>query len=254
MMAQQPDFDYIRKSVPIIDVARQLGLTVTGTHAHCWRTEKHRNADADPSIGFFRKNNTGKCFVCDSRSWSTIDLVMFVRRCDLREAISWITERYSVPSLPKGRHIEQREGWSPRFRASDADSVLDVLVLSGLWSDLTNAQRSILGALITFFKLAGDGTTISYRGLMRYSGVKSQATIAAALRLFQQMGFLHVESAAGEGPTRCVNRYVLNFEDAGFQSVVSSIYEQQKEEIALERTLRAEARKARLPKRPPCTG
>lgn len=59
-----------------------------------------------------------------------------------------------------------------------------------------------------------------------------------------------MRGAAGEGPTRRVNRYVLNFEDAEFQSLVTAIYEQQRAEIALEKTLRAEARKARALKHP----
>lgn len=172
------------------------GGRTAGTVQSCSPSPRDHGRDADPSIGLFRKKNTGKCFVCDSRSWSTIDLVMFVRRCDLREAITWITARYSVPSLPKGSHIEQREEWSPRFRASDTDSVLETLVLSGLWSELANAQRSILGALMTFCKLSRGTARISYRGLMRYSGVKSQATIASALRLFRQMGFLHIEGGS----------------------------------------------------------
>jgi hypothetical protein len=249
-----PDFGFIRRQIPIVDVARKLGIRVNGYRAHCWRMESHRNGDADPSIGFLRRRNIGKCFVCDSRAWSTIDLVMFVRRCELREAVTWITARYSVPAIPKGYHIEQREAWCPRFRASDTVSVLETLVRSGLWSELTNAQRSILPALVTFAEPKTGVAEISYRGLMRFAGVGSQATIASALKVFQQMGFLRVEGAPGTGPTRRVNRYILTFDDPGFQSLVMTIYQQHTAEIALERALRAEARKARLTKKPICTG
>src|SRR5277367_4728993 len=101
-MPELPDFDYIRRKVPITSVALALGLSVSGYKARCWRTEAHRNGDADPSIGFRKRQNTGRCFVCDSNSWSNIDLVMLFHSYNLRKAVAWITAKFTVPSLPKG--------------------------------------------------------------------------------------------------------------------------------------------------------
>ena len=244
-MAQCPDFEYIRKKVSIVAVARELGLAVTGHHARCWRSEAHHNGDAKPSIGFRKQTNTGRCFVCDPHTWSTIDLVKAVRGCELREAVSWITGRFYVPMLPKGSHVKKREAWSPRFRSGDTNTVIEILVRSGLWSTLSHAERSILPALCTF----GDRDTglvgISYRGLMRFSGVGSSATIAAALRHFEQMKFLQVVRAPSTGPLRRVNQYILSFDDPEFQAIVTKVFHHQRAEIELERELRANERRAR---------
>lgn len=244
-MSSCPDFEYIRKKISIVTVARELGLIVTGYRARCWRTENHRNGDANPSIGLRKKQNTGRCFICDSRTWSNIDLVMFVRSCELHEAISWITEKFSVPSLPKGSHVTKREAWSPRFRASNTDTVVEMLVRSGLWSDLTHAERSILPTLATFADRDTGLVEISYRGLMRYSGVGSSATIADALRHFQQMRFLQVITAKGTGPLRRVSQYRFTFDDPDFQAIVAQVFQRHRDEIALEKQLRAEERKVR---------
>jgi hypothetical protein len=103
-MSQCPDFEYIRTKISIVAVARELGLTVNGYRARCWRTETHRNGDANPSIGFWKKRNKGRCFVCDPHVWSTIDLVMLYLGYDLRQAVSWVTDRFPVPLLPKGSY------------------------------------------------------------------------------------------------------------------------------------------------------
>src|SRR5271154_5213744 len=161
-MAQCPDFEYIRTKLPILAVAQELGLRVNGYRAHCWRTESHRNGDADPSIRFHKAKNRGRCFVCDPHAWSNIDLVMFFKNCDLRAAVLWITARFSVPLLPKGAHIEDRETWSPRFRSSDTEAVIETLVRSCLWRTLSHTERSILAVLATFAKVNNGVAEISY--------------------------------------------------------------------------------------------
>jgi hypothetical protein len=244
-MQQRPDFEYIRKKVSIVAVAVELGLSVSGYHARCWRPEKHRNGDANPSVAFKRDKNVGRCFVCDAHPWSTIDLVMLVRGCDLAQAVSWITDRFPVPHLPKGTHVKKREAWSPRFRAGDTDDVIELLVRSGLWAALSGAERSLLPVLATFVDRETGLAKISYRGLMRYSGVGSQATISLALRHFEQMGFLRVGRSKVGAPLRGVNQYYFDFDDPKFQAMVSKVYQLQRAEIDLERKLMDEARKAR---------
>jgi len=243
-MSSCPDFQYIRTKIPIVAVARELGLTVTGYRARCWRSQSHRNGDANPSVGFQKQQNRGRCFVCDPHSWSTIDLVMSVLGCELPEAISWFTERYPVPPLSKGAHVAKREAWTPRFRSGDTRTVVEMLVRSGIWSTLSHAERSLLPALTTFADQDSGIATISYGGLMQYSGVGSSATIAKALRHFEQMKFLRVVRAAA-GPLRRVSQYHFDFDDPDFQAMVSKVYQQQRAEIELEKQLRAETKKAR---------
>lgn len=97
-----PDIAHIREKVPVIAVASALGLWVHKRKARCWRPENHRHGDRDPSIGFQRDRNRGRCFICDSHTWSNIDLVMAVRGWEMLRAVFWIAERFPVPEAPRG--------------------------------------------------------------------------------------------------------------------------------------------------------
>jgi hypothetical protein len=80
---------------------------------------------------------------------------------------------------------------------------------------------------------------------MRYSGVGSSATIAAAVKHFEQMKFLRVVRASAAGPLRRVNQYHLDFDDPDFQAMVSRVFQQQRAEIELEKQLRADEKRIR---------
>ena len=183
---------------------------------------------------------------CDQHTWSTIDLVMLYRDCDLRSAISWVTERFPVPLLSKGSHVTKREAWFPRFHSGVDENIITLLVRSGIWSELSHAQRSILPLMVTFVDRETGITQISYRGLMQYSGVGSQATIAKAIRTFERMRLLQVARKRGELLFRSVNQYRLTLDDPDFQALVSKVFQRQREEIELEKQLRAEEKKPRL--------
>jgi hypothetical protein len=220
-------------------------MRVSGYRAHCWRTESHRNGDSSPSIGFRKQQNSGRCFVCDPNTWSNLDLVMLYRACSLRQAALWIAARFEVPQRPKGAHIKKRQNWFPHFRAGDVDRVVEVLVRSGIWCTLSHAERSLLPVLSTFLNRNTERAEISYQGLMRYSGVRSPATIAAAMRHFQKMGFLKITRARATDVLRLVNQYRFDFDDADFQALAAETFRRHNAEIELEREMRIEARKAR---------
>jgi len=241
-----PDFEYIRNEIPITAVARALGIEVDkGYRAHCWRIEKHKNGDASPSVSFQIKKNRGMCFVCDPHTWSTIDLVMLRLDCDLRAAVNWIRERFFVPALPAGSHIEKREAWFPRYRSGVNENLMTLLVRSGIWSDLTHAEQSVLAVLITFTDTQNGYAEISYRGIMRYAGVGSQATVAKAIRRFEQMRVLSVIRQPGGPLFRGVSQYILTVDDPASQALLTQRFTSMRQEIALEKELRAEAKKAK---------
>jgi len=173
--------------VPIREVAEALGLRLAGNMVHCWRPENHKNGDRTPSVGLQQRRNKAKCFVCDALPLSPIDLVMSVLRLDdLREAGQWFTSRYDVPAAPKGKHIEHSERWPERFRVGTGSAV-EMLVRSGIWASLTPAQRSLVPVLQTFADSQTDKVKISYRGMMRYAGVRSQSTVSIALKRFRAL-------------------------------------------------------------------
>jgi hypothetical protein len=79
------DLGYIRRHIPITEIARELDIEIFGSRARCWRPRAHQNGDRTPSVSFYR--NRFKCHCCDERSGSVIDLVVSVVGCDLRGAL-----------------------------------------------------------------------------------------------------------------------------------------------------------------------
>ena len=240
------DLAFIRRRVPIRDVAATLGLQLSGRYrATCWRPEAHRHGDADPSVSFQAKKNCGICWTCDQHSWGVIDLVMMVRGCEFPAAIVWICEHWPVPAARPGQHIVHRNGWSPTFRVGCGYSRLEWVIRSGVWAQLSPSQCSVLAVLDSFTDAETGQVTISYRGLARYAGVGSFATIRGALRRFQELGLLEIKrSLDGDGFRTC-SRYQLTFDSPRFLSIVNSIYQHHQEEIELDRAFRVEERKRR---------
>ena len=167
---ERPDLGWIKKKIPIEEVARELGLEVTRHRARCWRPENHRNGDADRSLRFHCRKNRARCFVCDQiGGFSTIDLVMGVLGCDYPSAVMWICERFPVPSAKRGSPIGPRSRWRPNYRVGVSGSELEVLVRSGLWAQLTPSQQKVLPVLLAFRDEETRLIDISYRGLTRIS-------------------------------------------------------------------------------------
>ncbi len=85
---------YIREQVPIREVVDLLGLKRKGNKIHCWRPG-HKHHDANASMGIWR--NKVKCFVCDAKPMSNLDLVAAKLDVPLVEAAEWIAANFSVP-------------------------------------------------------------------------------------------------------------------------------------------------------------
>lgn len=243
------DLQHIRRCVPIFEIAEALDLRVSGNMAHCWRPENHQHGDRTPSVGLHKRRNFARCFVCDALTLSPIDLVMSVRGWDFKGALAWIASRYDIPAMPKGKHIEHSGRWTARFRLGTDLSSLGVLVRSGIWATLTPSQRSIIPVLETFTNSESQWATISYRGLMKYAGVRSQSTVAAALKRFRKLMFLKIVTGKDAEGFRTCNKYQLNFDDPEFLQLAKDCWQKHENEIRRERELRKEARQERKRRR-----
>jgi|SRR5271166_548051 len=243
-----PDFRYIRESVPILDVARQLGLRIVGKMVHCWRPENHQHGDRTATVGIQQRRNKAKCFVCDALPLSPIDLVMSVLGLNVRAAVQWITSRYNVPAVPKGTHIEHPERWHERFRVGTGSSV-EMLVRSGIWASLTPAQRSLIPVLETFADSQTRKVKISYKGLMRNAGVRSQSTVSSALKRFRALRFLRFETNRDSDGLRACGTYRLDWNDPDFLNIASDCYRRHSEQAEQERELRKISRRKRAQQR-----
>jgi hypothetical protein len=233
---------FIRKSIPIQDMARELGLSVAGRAARCWRLIAHRNGDAHPSI-WFTRHNRGRCHVCDGRSWSNIDLVMSVLECDLKEALDWIATHYAVPQVPKGKHLERKSRYKPRYRVGTG-GVMETIVRSGLLADLTGAEAKVLQALLTFTDPSTGVAEISYYGIMRYAGVGSCSTVRKALLRFQKFYLLQIKTRPSGTFRECGN-YQFTPDDPGFLAIAHERSETTKELVQIQRQMRAQQKQQR---------
>jgi hypothetical protein len=234
-----PDMKFIREQVSITQVAVYLGIRLaTNTSAHCWRTSQHQNGDRTPSVGF--KRNRIRCFVCDGKSMSVIDLVQAHEACDLVDAVKWICDRFDVPNVPKNKKLFPSQRWHVG-RVGAAHFPLEGIVLSGLWADFDDATRAILPVLCRFADSLTGEIQLSYRAIARYSGKRSDRTIAFALKRLQQLGVLTV-ARAKNGLFRECGRYQFDWDNKGFQSLLKKCDEQTRAEADGEKALRAQAR------------
>jgi len=208
--------------VPIVDVARALGLRLSGqTAAHCWRTDHHQHGDRTASVAFHRTKNIARCLVCDDYPLTTIDLVQKIKNSTAFDAAKWIAARFDVPAIPKHKKLVRPERWHIG-RAGVGDLLFQDLVGSGLWAAMSDAERAVFVVIRAF---ADEGTVkISYRALARYSGKTSDATIARVLHRFERMCILKVHRGSADG-LRAVGTYELTPDSPYLQKLLRDGYE-----------------------------
>jgi len=90
------DIDRILRTNPIIDVARELGLSVNKTVIPCVKRENHVNKNGPPTMTFNLLKNTFKCWVCPNVGGNVIDLIMLVKNVDRQRAIDFLAMRSEI--------------------------------------------------------------------------------------------------------------------------------------------------------------
>jgi len=170
---------------------------------------------------------------------SNIDLVMNVLGCDLGSAVQWIAERFAVPNVKVGRPIGNSLV-SPRpYRVGVHGSEWEVIVRSGMWGAMTTAERSILVTLDQFKDSESGLTRLSYRAIMRYSGVKKMANVSSAIKELSRMHALQVSRGQRIGITRECSAYRVTLDDPKFLELCNGVFADARQEIAQEREYRA---------------
>ena len=112
----------------------QLWIELHGTMARCWRPQNHEHEDRTPSVGVWSRKNKAKCFVCDARPLSTVDLVMSVLGLDTYKALLWLDKHFPLPQVPKGKHLVKRTQGSCSVRVGITGNRLEWLVRSGFFA------------------------------------------------------------------------------------------------------------------------
>ncbi len=242
----RPDISWMKKHVPVMGVARALGLTIRRGKAKCWRVANHRHGDVDPSLSFHEKRNRCRCFVCDMKGGhSNVDLVMSVLDCDLGSAVQWIAERFAVPNIKVGRPSRTALASPTPYRVGVHGSEWEVIVRSGMWGAMTGAERSILVTL-DYCKDADSGLTrMSYRAIQRYSGVAKPGNVASAIKELCRMGALQVHRGQRIGITRECSAYRVTLDNPKFLELCNGVFSAARQDVAQEREYRASQKRER---------
>ena len=231
---------WIKKHVPILGVARVLGLQIRHRKARCWRVENHRHGDADPSLSFIAKHNRCRCFVCDMKGGhSNLDLVMGVLDCDFGAAVLWIAERFPVPNVRAGRPAGSTLPSAMPYRVGVHGSEWEIIVRSGMWGMLSAAERSILLTLDEWRDVDTGLTRLSYRAIMRYSGVAKPGNVSSAIKELKRIHALQSVPGLRCGLVRECSTYRVTLTDPKFLEICNEIYTSARREIAQEREYRA---------------
>jgi DNA primase len=91
------------KQIPIIEVAKRLGISVRGTKAMCFTGHDK----ASPSLSFLKSRNTWRCFGACGKHGDGIALVMEKQNLDFKSALTWFAQNFGVDVRPPG--TDQRE-------------------------------------------------------------------------------------------------------------------------------------------------
>jgi len=241
-----PDMRYINRQVPIVKVARELDLRVEGaSKIHCWHPDRHQHGDRTASVGIRTRNNTVKCFGCDSKPLTPIDFVMDVLGLSAADAALWIAEHFDVPTIPKGKRLTEE----PRFRSqAGCERGLGLLVRCGLFGTLSESARSLA---VVFAEMCDKDepmayefpVQISYGGITRYSGVVSSNAIRKALLALGEIGFLQLpEAGRRRSPQNPAATYIVTPNSNELNELAQAQAAQMRTEIAAERELRRRLR------------
>lgn len=243
----RPDVSWIKRRVSVIAVARALGLAIRNRRTKCWRVENHRHGDADPSLSFYEKGNRWRCFVCDLKGGhSNIDLVMEVLDYDFGSAVLWIAERFPVPNVKVGRPAGKAPPPPLSYRAGVLGSEWEVVVKSGMWGILTAAERSILVTLHSFQDVDTGLTRLSYRAIMRYSGVRKSGNVSSAIKELKKIHALQSTRGVRRGLVRDCSTYRVTLTEPKFLEICNGIFTSTRKEVSQEREYRASLKAKRL--------
>jgi DNA primase len=107
------DLDRLKQAMPIMDLAKSLGLEIRERQARCYNSTAHKHNDRSFSLGLDINHNRYKCFACGEQG-SIIDLLMAIKGLNLSQAIKEIAE---MTGLTPMRHQTHQRTTSTPYKA-----------------------------------------------------------------------------------------------------------------------------------------
>ena len=94
---QKIDLNRLKEALPIMELAKTLGLDIRGKQARCYNAQAHSHNDRNFSLGLDTNRNRYKCFACGKQG-SIIDLYKEVRGLELNQAIKELADMTGISS------------------------------------------------------------------------------------------------------------------------------------------------------------
>jgi hypothetical protein len=180
---------------------------------------------------------------------SVISLVMDVLNVDVAQAIRWLAERFDIPLIPKGKHLN--EPHRPRGAVGNENPV-ELLVRSRIWAILSPPAQRIFPVLLSFAQKDDKRrymVEMSYLAIQRYSGLKSPNAVKGALACLRDYHLLEgIPVHGGTPPLRPTGKYYLTPYGDEFQELANAVSAEQRTAIEIEREFRKQARSERCKK------
>jgi hypothetical protein len=192
-----PDMKYINHEIPILEVARELGLAVRGRKATCPECKKKR-------LTFSVKFNCWRCWNCDpaGKRKTVIDLVMFFLNVDAFNAAAWIRKRWNVVGQVQVERSENKHGLTKhvyrRVRSipiPERDKPnLQAIVTSPGWREMALSARVVAMTLLALARMdEKNSVTINRKELSYLTGITDPNTLAKANREAQAIGLFEID-------------------------------------------------------------
>lgn len=155
--SQKIELDRLKEVIPIMDLAKSLGLNIKGTQAQCYNGQAHKHNDRNFSLGLDVKRNRYKCFACGEQG-SVIDLYKAIKGVEVKEAIKDLAEMAGI--TPEGN---QRAKIKPCNALGDKSIKIMQSKPLRVYSDIYEELWGICGGLdlesFNYLKGASRGLT-----------------------------------------------------------------------------------------------
>jgi hypothetical protein len=217
-----PDFHWISTNIPVVEVAKRLGIQLRGKKATCPNCRKLR-------LTFTTKLNGWRCWNCDpgGRMHGPVDLVTQYRGCSPYEAAVWISERWNVAGRIQVERTENARGTQrqmfKRYRqipVSDRSKPsCEAFVASPGWREMSVQTRAIAMTLLSIaLHTETPSFEISRSKLGCTTGIHRSNTIARANKELEAIGLFAIDRGYSTQAGTKLTSYRLTWWSEAFQN------------------------------------
>lgn len=135
-MNTKDDLEIIKQTIPITDLAKNLGLEIRGRQARCYNGQAHKHGDRNYSLGLNVKANRYKCFAC-GEGGSVIDLYAKINKVEIGQAIRELKERVGLSQSGTKASYKPLESHETQKTTKDTqeDKEEDLSTISDIYED-----------------------------------------------------------------------------------------------------------------------